>query len=202
MDNFDIFTDFVKSECKKHGVHFKEYKRPYINYSKTIKCAGFFADGEDDIFKKPTLAYAKGNPDYMALLVHEYGHMTQWLDNIPIWKEATFSLDYLDRWLNGEDFDDIYKHIDIAKEIELDNEKRSVELIKKWGLPLDIPTYIRKANAYVQFYLYLKESRRWSQPNKSPYSVIEIIELMSDEFDMDYDTLDPKIRQTFIDHNI
>lgn len=201
MENFEKFVDFVKSECKKHKVVLKEYKRSYIKYSETIKCGGFFASAEDDGFKKPTLAYAKGNPDAMSLFVHEYGHMTQWLEQIPIWKEATFSLDYLDKWLNGEDFDDVFKHIDIAKELELDNEKRSVELIKKWNLPIDIPTYIKKANAYIQFYLYIKESRRWSKVGHSPYSVNAIVNLMSENFDMNYNVLDPKIREAFVKNN-
>ena len=201
MQNFEKFTQFVKTECKKNRVLFKEYKRRYIKLSDSIKCGGFFSSGEGDT-KGPTLAYAMGNPDAASLLVHEYAHMTQWLEGLPLWKEAEVSLDYLDRWLEGTEVDAISHHIDVAKELELDNEKRSVELIRRWELPLDIPEYIKKANSYLQFYLYLKESRRWSQPGRAPYHVPEIVELMSDEFNMDYGALTPEIRQAFIEKRI
>lgn len=202
MVNFEKFIEFVKSECKKHKVHFKEYKRKYIKLSDSIKCGGFFASGDDDGFEKPTLAYSKGNTDSMSLLVHEYGHMTQWLDTSSVWSKSTQSLGYLDEWLAGNEIDDISKHIDIALELELDNEKRSVELIKQWNLPLDIPTYIKKANAYLQFYLYLKESRKWSVPGRAPYSIEEIVNEMSDKFDMNYTYLEPKIRNLFVYYKI
>ncbi len=53
--------------------------------------------------------------------------------------------------------------------MELDNEKRSVAIIKAWDLPIDVKTYTQKANAYIQFYNWMFFTRRWCTPQNSPY---------------------------------
>ena len=202
-ENFDKFVDHVKSECKKHKVKVKEYKRTYIKLSDSIKCGGYFEDGTGESYtSKPTLAYALGSTAAPELLVHEYCHMTQWLDGIPLWKEATESLAKVDEWLAGNDVENINNLISKSRDLELDNEIRSVEMIKKWNLPIDVALYTKKANAYVQFYNYMKESRKWSKPGRAPYSVPEILDMMSDKFDMNYDELTPELRKVFVEQDI
>jgi hypothetical protein len=198
--NVENFIKYVVSECKKHGVKVKEYKRGYIKLTDNIKCAGFF----DDNTKPPTLAYAKGREDYLELLVHEFCHMTQWLDKIELWGKASVSLEKMWEWLGNKDkkIVGIRSHIDIARDLELDNEKRSVEMIKKWNLPIDVPTYTKKANAYVLFYNHLKTSRNWSVPGNSPYGNKRILDSMSDKFDMDYDKLSDEIKKMFKEEKI
>lgn len=198
--NVENFIRYVEGECKKYGVKVKEYKRKYIKLSGNVKCAGYF----DDNANPPTLAYAKGREDYLELLVHEFCHMTQWVDKIELWERATISLEKMWGWLEDKDkkIVGIKSHIDNARDLELDNEKRSVDMIKKWNLPIDIPTYTKKANAYVLFYNYLKSSRRWSIPGNSPYTNKKILELMSDKFDMDYSTLSKDIKKIFKEEKI
>ena len=72
-----------------------------------------------------------------------------------------------------------------------------VQTIIKWNLDIDVKKYTKKANAYVLFYLYLQESRKWSIPGNSPYENKRILEAMSDQFDMNYESLDPKIRKIY-----
>lgn len=201
MKGFTKFISYVKDECKQHKVNFKHYKRSYVKLSDTVKCGGYFECPEYSATGKGTLAFSSGKLS-MAIMVHEYAHMTQWLDKIPLWAKASTSLELLDKWLSGKNVKSINKHIDICKDLELDNEIRSVKLIKKWNLPIDVSKYTKEANAYILFYLYLKETRRWSVPGNSPYSVKEIVDSMSDKFDMNYKKLDPKIRELFIKHNI
>ena len=129
--------------------------------------------------------------------MHEYCHMTQWLDGIPLWKEAEEALSGMWDWLSGEEIENVEKSIDIARDLELDNEKRTVEMIKKWKLPIDVNEYIRKANAYVLFYNYLKKTRKWSEPTNSPYINKNIVEAMSDKFDMDYEKLSPELFELY-----
>jgi len=201
-NNFEKFVDFVKSECEKHNVVIREEEGAYIELSESIKCGGYFEDGTGDLVPSPTLAYSKGCEQPTEILVHEYCHMTQWLDGIPLWAMSTSSLENVDKWLSGEDFPNIDKDISNARDLELDNEKRSVEMIKKWNLPIDVELYTKKANAYVQFYNYIKESRKWSKPGRAPYVVPEVIEVMSDKFDMNYDELTPEIRKVFVEQGI
>ena len=200
MDSTQIFIDHVKAECKKHKVKIKEYKRHYVKLTDGVKCGGYF----DDSSKPPILAFAKGRPDYLELLVHEYCHMTQWLDKLPLWDEAESALTLMWSWLGGEDWKDadVEKSIDIAKRLELDNEKRSVEMIKRFNLPIDTALYTKKANAYVLFYNHLKDTRRWSKPENTPYSNERVLAAMSDKFDMDYDHLSQRLANLFINEDI
>ena len=202
MKSTEKFIQFVKDECKKHKVKFKPYKRRYIKLSDSIKCGGFFADGTDEQFPKPVLAFAGGHKDYLELLVHEYCHMTQWLDNIPLWRKANDSLEEIDRWLAGKEVENIDECINASRDLELDNEKRSVDMIKKWNLPIDVNEYTKKSNAYVLFYNYMKTSRKWSLPGNSPYTNKEILLNMSDKFDMNYEKLDLAIEQVYKEQNI
>ena len=196
--NVENFIRYVESECKKHGVKVKEYKRRYIKLTDNVKCAGFF----DDNTKPPTLAYAKGREDYLELLVHEYCHMTQWLDKIPLWGIASKSNYIIGEWLNGTEYSDIANHIAIARNLELDNEIRASEMIEDYDLGVTKSEYIKTANAYIVYYNYLLISRKWSEPKNSPYGNKKIVAAMSDKFDMNYESLDRDLYDLFKSENI
>lgn len=198
------FIDFVKSECKKNGVVFKPHKRAYVRHSESIKCGGFFDDGSDLEKRKATLAFAQGHPDFLELLVHEYCHMTQWIDGIDLWEVCANSMTIIGEWLSGIDHPDhlVQEAINNSRDLELDNEKRSAEIFKKWNLPVDVDLYIKKSNAYVNFYNYLKISRKWSSPENSPYVNKNILAAMSEKFDMDYENLSYELIGLFKKENI
>jgi hypothetical protein len=128
--------------------------------------------------------------------------MTQWLEGIPLWRTANDSIEEIDKWLDGKEVENIEECINASRDLELDNEKRSVEMIKKWNLPIDVSEYTKKSNAYVLFYNYIKTSRKWSLPGNSPYSNKEVLSKMSTDFDMNYEKLDPEIHEIFKANNI
>lgn len=196
----DLFTDYIESECKKHNVEYKRVNAPFVELSDNIKCSGFFSDGTDGQFDHPILCFADQREDWLEVLTHEYCHMTQWLegDAFPLWNLG----ESFDSWLGGEDLPNVYQSINYARDLELDNEKRVVAMMKKWNLPVDIDLYTKKANAYVQFYNYLKESRKWSIPGNAAYQNQRVLDAMSTEFDMDYETLTDEIRTIFKEENI
>lgn len=194
------FINFVKLECEKNGVEFQSHSGKYVELSEDIKCGGYFDDGSSG--DSPVLAFAGGHSDFLELLAHEYSHMTQWLDGIDLWKKAGHSLEIMHSWLGGEDVEDIENHINVARDLELDNEMRTVGIIRKWNLPIDVGVYTKKSNAYVHFYNYLKVTRRWSEPENSPYTNNEILNEMSTNFDMDYETLSPRLLEIFKKENI
>lgn len=190
------FLEHVIEQCKLKNVELDLRKSKYLELSDNIKCGGYF---DSDI---PKLACAMDHKESKTLLIHEYCHMTQWLDEIPLWNESAESIELVDKWLGGEDVENIGKHVRISKDLELDNEKRAVQIMKDWDLEIDIEDYIRKSNAYVLFYLYLEKSRKWSVPGNSPYTNKRVLELMSSKFDMNYDVLDPSIEKIFREENI
>jgi hypothetical protein len=203
-EKVEIFVAHVKSECEKHGVEYRRFNAPFVELTESIKCSGFFSDGTDESFDHPILCFADERTDWLEILVHEYCHMTQWLDkeDFDLWEKATDALDFVDKWIEGEDISCIEKYINISRDLELDNEKRSVEMSKRFDLPIDIPRYIKKSNAYVHFYNYIKITRKWSEPGNAPYQNENVLEAMSDQFNMDYVNLSEDLRNLFITENI
>lgn len=190
------FLDHVKSECKKYGVKCDLRKTKYVKLSGNIKCSGYF---DDSI---PVLVCSMNRPDWIEILAHEFCHLTQWVDQVSIWHDSNFSIPLVDAWLSGKNVHHIKKHLAVCRELELDNEKRSVKMIKKFDLDVDIDQYIRKANAYVFFYNRLLATRKWATPQNSPYSNKRIIETMPRYFKTDYSITPKKIERIFIQENL
>lgn len=185
------FIKYVKSECKKHGIKCDLRKTKYVKLSGNIKCSGYFDEDE------PALVCSMNRPDSLEILAHEFGHFTQWKDNIDVWKKSMVSMPLVDEWLEGKEVPNIKKHLATCRNLELDNEKRAVKIIKKFDLDIDIDRYIKKANAYVLFYNRLLATRKWATPKNSPYSNQRIIEKMPRYFMKDYSTLSKRIEKVF-----
>ncbi len=192
------FIEFVKAECKKHNIKCILSKGSFASASDEIKCAGYFSSEDNE------LVAAMGRTDSLSILVHEYGHMTQWIDGFHLWDKCMKddSHNKLNMWLSGDYIDDINYHIDNCRDLELDNEKRAVKLIKEFGLNINIDDYIRKSNAYIQFYNYMKISRKWSIPFNSPYRNKRIIDNCPPKFNMDYTRISKKLENIFREENI
>ena len=190
------FIQFVKDECRKYGVKCKLRPTKYVKMDGNVKCSGWFDE------EVPELVVAMNRPDWIEILAHEYGHLTQWRESAPIWKEAVKSLPKVWGWLDGENVRNIAKHIGVSRDLELDNEKRAVKIIKKFELKVDLVHYVKKANAYVQFYNWMLVTRKWSKPKNSPYKNKNLVNAMSNKFNMKYDYLTPKLEKIFRTENI
>ena len=185
------FIDHVKSECDHYHIKCDLRNTTYVKISDSIKASGYFDESV------PTLVCSMKRKDSIEILAHEYGHLTQWVDNISLWKAVEVSMPKLDSWLGGKEVLDIADHIAVCRDLELDNEKRTIEIIKKFKLPIDLADYRKKANSYVMFYNYMLISRRWCTPKNSPYSNKRIIEAMPAKFSMDYTKLPKRIEKIF-----
>lgn len=156
---------------------------------------GSFVSGYFDQDKK-ILAVAQGRNDWLDVFVHESCHMDQFLENSPVWVDGVNSVDRYFDWLGDKDIADHVTHTTRAGLIEFDCEKRPVEKIKKYQLPIDIPTYTKKANAYSQFYLHSLKTRKWYPANNKPYDNEIILNACSTEFPDTY-SLDSELEKAF-----
>ena len=191
------FINHVKKMCKIYNVKCSLRNTTFVKLTgETVKCSGWFDE------EKPELVVAMNRPDWIEILAHEYSHLTQWVEQIKLWKDAEISLSKVWEWLDGKNIKNIDKHIAVARDLELDNEKRTIEVIKLFGLKIDMENYVRKANAYVQFYNYMRKTRKWSKPNNSPYKNERVKSMMSTKFDMNYQVLTPKIEKVFKEEDI
>lgn len=190
------FIQFVKSECKKYGVKCSLRNTTYVKLSGNIKCSGWFDE------EVPELVCSMNRTDWIEILAHEFSHLTQWVEQIDLWKKCMVSMPKVDEWLSGEPVRNIAKYLADSRDLELDNEKRAVKVIKRFNLNVDIDRYIRKANAYVFFYNRLRETRQWCTPGRSPYTNERLIAAMSNTFRMDYTKIPKRIEKIFIEENI
>jgi hypothetical protein len=187
----------VKGHCKEVGIKCDIRPVKYLVLSGNIRCSGYFCE------ETMKLVVAGKSKDWLGILTHEYAHLTQWQDkSTNIWKTGSTGVTHLDDWLGGKKIRSIKNAIEWSRDLELDNEKRSVKLIKKWKLPIDLNDYIKKANAYIQFYNWMRYSKRWSRPGNAPYSNKAIYEAMPPNFRMNYKKMSDKYLKLYKEQNI
>lgn len=153
-----------------------------VHDSKYIKCDGLAVSGlfDNDNLK---IEIAIKNPSWFEIFVHEYAHFRQWIEYCHFWKRFDTVVKRWDDWVvHKKEMSPERVKIEFkaVRDLELDCEKRSVELIKQFNLPIDIKSYIRKANSYIYFYAFVRDYRTWSQ--YAPYKVKKIVDLMSPRF--------------------
>ena len=193
-----MFIELVKNGCKKHKVSCKLKDVNYLKPTPTIRCTGYFDD------ESRTLQVAMKQRDAFEILVHEYSHLTQWIDKVPVYTKANKYLLAVDEWIAGTDLPEIV--IDTAiqgiVDLELDNEKRSAKLINKYGLSVDKESYVKKANAYLYFYHWMRKTRKWCSPNNPPYRNKNIVAAMPTTFRGKYNKLPKRFEKVFEQENI
>lgn len=186
------FVEYVKQECKNNNVTCMLRPSGYLRMD-GITCTGLFYEINNN--ERGVLKVAMNSDLAYEILVHEYCHMTQWIDQTKEWKNHQ-RIDPIkfSGWLKGEKCKSIKKYIEWIIALELDNEKRAVNTIKKLNLDfIDIDLYIKRANAYLQFYNWVLENRRWSSPNKPVYDSDEVLSLVPSKFNMNYSRIPYKL---------
>ena len=188
------FLEHLKKQCEEYGVKLN------LTKSKAIRLEGFYVSG---YFDEDVLACATGRKDYLPILVHESCHLDQYIEEPKHWDKIT-KLPNIDEWLAGKQKKNINKSIEAYKWLELDCEKRTIKKLRKYGIKCNKQEQTQKANAYVQFYNYIKETRKWCKKGNTPYSNKKIYSVMPKKFMPKswYNTMPDYIRQAFIENKI
>lgn len=169
----------------------------------------FFDDNESygGYFDHETreLGVSKGDsePDFISILVHEFSHMEQWIEEDPTYthhlRGGYESSEIMDKWIKGREYEynTIKSAIDIIRDCELNCERRAIKNIEKYNLNLDMDDYCRSSNAYIMFYNYIMKKRRWEY-EKSASEIPEIVNAMpNDLYSLDYTKLSKKYKDLF-----
>lgn len=167
-------------------------------------CSGFFT-GNDRTNEK-ILAVATGKPlkQWLPVLLHESCHMDQYLEDCQEWRnivmpDGTDSSDALFEWIGGKDCDNPRDLALRSLQVELDCEKRTVQKIIYFSLedyiePLE---YIQKANAYVYFYLYVLETRKFYTKGNEPYINPMVWSAAPTHFNGNYEKIPSLLHEAF-----
>jgi hypothetical protein len=146
-NNERVFLGDLISNCYENGINV------IIKNQKTInKCSGYF----DGLTLGIALKCFKGShSSVMGTIVHESCHVDQYLENISIWNDPVFnSGDMWALYLKNKigKTKKLKRYFKTLLDIELDCERRAVQKIIKYNLPIDISNYIKLGNIYLYAY--------------------------------------------------
>ena len=173
------FLNDLIEECQNNNVTLKlEYKKNIALYN--TKFDGYFAASNPLVL---AVATKKDLDKWLEVLVHESCHLDQHL-------EETFSIEIdnfkiLNDWISGtpQKKTKVIQAVNTIKKYELDCEKRGVEKIIKYNLPIDTELYIKKSNIYIFYYNWVLENRSFG---KGKIYNNEILELINSTFYKSY----------------
>lgn len=124
------------------------------------------------------LAVARGRPrsKWLAVLAHEFGHMSQWFFNDPVWTGTTMpngrdATELMDAWVDGQielDADELTDVFGRVRRCELDADARALQYIKDYKLPVNIEVYKRDITDTDYSYKLMQRTRRWKRTKARP----------------------------------
>lgn len=163
--------------------------------SENVNVNGYWDDANENNL---IFACAVGKPveQWGPIFVHEFCHFQQWKEKEPLWhayqtitKEENYNI------LHNKPISNERLHfcLDIMRDVELDCEKKTVALLKKYKVPIDIEQYIKGANTYIHFYNHIKQYRQWYPLKYIPYVMKRLLKIAAPTFYKDYTEIPPEL---------
>lgn len=188
----------VVETCKEHNITVLLTPTEEIEYPRTgAPHQGYFVENPDGT---AILGCALLDPSWEQVLLHEFNHSLQWIENSPAWKAPQLTpdeqvlygmgpgsetLEVIHNWLEHElelEPDVVIDLINRSIIVELDCEKRTnamgAEMYDDW----DAGHYIKLCNSYLRAYRYALETRVW--PNNREDE--KVLAVMPPDFSLDY----------------
>ena len=165
--NFKKFEEYARNYCEKHNKTITLIPNKTVSQEeyKDFKCAGF-CDGDE-------MVVATKNPRFETVFIHEFAHLTQAVERIPMWYESGDIWSALQKGkVSLGKWDEFVKVI----AVERDCERRSLNLINKFNI-ISPEIYAQNANIYLYYYQYVFMTACWSR-RKSLYECKELRELV------------------------
>lgn len=172
------FKEFVKKECDLYNVKFIE-----VDAKSVDKCAGYFLDYDTPTkyLAELVICMKKPSKEWLPILAHEYCHLCQWRNDIKVWRDLSYPNNinscgeiwhYLEHPYSK--VDNIEEHFINVRKMELNCDRRTVSLIQKLGLKVDLDSYKRMSFSYIHLYNYALQFRKWPKRGHMPYSHKEV----------------------------
>ena len=199
--DIQLFVQSIIDTCNIHNVPISLTKTNIVKCPpENLECAGYFDDNP--------LHFAtacKGHyTNWLSTFAHESCHLDQWLEHSDCWDINIPGYDIgpliiFDKWITNqleitEDTKNLI--INFLVNLELDCERRTVDKIKKYNLPINLSKYTQMSNAYVWSYRLISETRNWE--HGSVYSLSNVWGKMPNHFNNDYSILPDDIRNILI----
>lgn len=174
------FIGHAVAECAMHGMKILFLPKSFV-YADSAKCSGYF----DEDARSIIVATKNPQRDWMPTFIHEFCHFRQFIEKDPVLNKISNSTridhDMWD-WIDGRNIPmpRVRKSVRAFQEMELNCEKRVVDIINNFGLSIIVEDYIRMANTYVLFYGMILKTRRWYVT--PPYQSTKLLKTIPDKF--------------------
>lgn len=129
---------------------------------------------------------------WLGLLLHEYCHLTQWVEDTPLWRAYD---DGMWRWLAGKQVKNPRAAVRSVQALEEDCERRTVRLIHELQAPISVEGYTRSANAYLHFHNVIADKRKWYRPGTIMQDIPELMAAANPFLDRDFTNTPPELRR-------
>lgn len=153
---FPCFYSILINDLINHGIELR-----LVNKRSYQKCVGFFDSN------RKLLVVATKDHHWFDILIHEYCHFLQYKYDYKYWNDPIFEeiniFDFSNYKGNAKRFREAYEK---TCQIEIDCDRRAVQLIKKHNLDIDLDEYIRYANLYHACYQYYLKYKTYIQLDK------------------------------------
>jgi len=184
----DEIVKEIRRRTKLFGAQFILSRKRQVEFEPGLKCSGFFTSVGDSGEPELVVSRCYNDDQFLGVLLHEYCHLTQWAENCVAWQNDDYWSSIVDvgKWIgtNKPCTPQVKAALDATRDLEADNERRTVRLIKELGAPVDLEDYIQKANSYIHFYNTISITNRWYDPDRVPYKTPEVTDLFrSDKID-------------------
>lgn len=142
-------------------------------------CGGYFCSDTK------TLAVATGRDElsWLGVLLHEYSHLTQWIENGPLWRGYDSCMW---DWLGGDEIVNPAAAVRSVQAVEEDCERRTIRLIGEMEAPIDLDTYARAANAYLHFHNTILKHRKWYRRGTVMQAIPSLMAAANPTLDTDF----------------
>lgn len=167
------FVRFVKNHLADYGMKLVIGRGKTVN-TDGFRCSGFF---NEDL---KVIKVAGKAENFLAILVHEYCHFLQYLNNSKIYEKSHRAGYVVDNWLKGKNFDTklVKRSFFLVRAMERDCEKRAVKVIKKFKLKIDEKLYTKKAHCYIYSHFLMERKRKFDSYIKNPYKSQTVLKIM------------------------
>lgn len=169
-ENSDVFISFVVKTLKKskHKLKIMLDTELFINEAKVD---GYYCQDDREI------AISTSDSGWISTLAHEFNHFLQNKNNSMFWKRIDFdeknAYSLWWDWLNKEielSETELEYVVRCIQDVEHECESNTIEMIRKYNLPVDMEEYIQIANQYIFFFQYAKKYRSWTEGIGTPDS--------------------------------
>lgn len=176
MNYLKRFENHVQKTCSNYKIKLLKQKRGKLLIN-SIPLNGYFSASSKEL----AFTYLPSSNDWIEILVHEFSHMLQFINNKDEYMDFEQISIIFDDWLNkkielsDDKLNNLIKKIAL---MEQDADKIAVSLIRDYRLDIDIDNYIQKANAYHLFYFEVMKIRKWYTIGNEPYNNFSLIKNM------------------------